>query len=95
MEKLNNTAKVLEEICNTLNFMVNDEFLNISNDIDNIESAITMASAFTDNLAQFSRKNEVVAGYQVIGAVLEILKNRVDDTTKKILDVSRQFKEII
>ncbi len=95
MEKLNNTAKVLEELHNSLDVITNDELTLVSNDIENMKSIVTMAMAFTDNLGKFDRQNDVLAGYQVMLSVLDGLDKKVCDTIENLFKANLQLRDIM
>ena len=95
MEKLNNTAKVLNELYKALDSITETEVVNLLVEADNVESTINMASSFTTNLSEFERQNEVIAGYRVMNSVICTLKNRIEDVSDKLYDITRQLHEII
>lgn len=95
MEKLNNTAKVLTELYNSLDNLNEIDVMNLSIEADNVESAINMASAFTASLDDFEKQQEIITGYRVMNSVLTVLKNRIDGIYDKLFDINRQFREIL
>ncbi len=95
MEKLNNTAKVLTELYNSLDNLNEIDVMNLSIEADNVESAINMASAFTASLDDFEKQQEIITGYRVMNSVLTVLKNRIDGIYDKLFDINRRFREIL
>lgn len=95
MEKLNNTAKVLTELYNSLDNLNEIDVMNLSIEADNVESAINMASAFTASLDDFEKQQEIITGYRVMSSVLTVLKSRIDDIYDKLFDINRRFREIL
>ena len=95
MEKLNNTAKVLTELYNSLDNLNEIDVMNLSIEADNVESAINLASAFTASLDDFEKQQEIITGYRVMSSVLTVLKSRIDDIYDKLFDINRRFREIL
>ena len=97
MEKLNNTAKVLEEIYDELCKITNEDLLRVLYSVDNVKSAITMASNYVDNVSNRLGEEAITidSSYKVIGAVVEILERRADDVCDKLSDIYFRLEKII
>ena len=94
MEKLNNTAKVLEELRDSI-----DNTLGVSysayEDINNMESVVNMANQFTESIMEFPFKDDVIAGYKIMISVLEMIGKKLEDVNHALGDAEDTLRDII
>lgn len=96
MEKLNNTAKVLEEIYDELFKITNEDLVRVLYSVDNVKSAIKMASSYVDSINPIGEEMITIdSSYKVIGAVVEILERRADDICSQLADLYRKLEKVI
>lgn len=93
MDKLNNTAKVLEDILNTLKSL---DFCKLYCKADQVEAVVNMERVFIDSIPdEIPRSKEIEDGFFAILSVLETLSMEIEHFEDKINDSTSQLSHII
>lgn len=93
MEKLNNTAKELEEILGTLKSI---DFCMLYSKTDQVGAVANMIRTFIDCLPdEVPREKEILDGFFALSSVLETLSAEIEDFEDKIMNVTSRLSDII
>lgn len=93
MEKLNNTAKVLEDILATLNSL---DFCKLYSKAEQVEAVINMENFFIESFSdEIPKSKELMDGFFAILSVLETLSMEIQHIEGKIINSTLQLSRIV